>query len=63
MAVKVKYAMALYPKNYITRSTTYMESFIIVSKIAQLSHYAALLHHFTQFQIKGAAKTNYSAFI
>ena len=36
-------AMALYPKNYITRSTTYMESFIIVSKIAQLSHYAALL--------------------
>ena len=38
MAVKVtkgKYAMALYPKNYVTRSTTYMESFIIVSKIAQ----------------------------
>ena len=36
---KVKYVMALYPKNYVTRSKTYMESFIIVSKIAQLSHY------------------------
>ena len=35
---KVKYAMALSPKNYVTRSTTCMESFIIVSKIAQLLH-------------------------
>ena len=41
---KVKYVMALY---HVTRSTTYMESFIIVSKIAQLSHYAALLIQYT----------------
>ena len=41
----VKYAMALYQKIYVTRSTNYMESFIIVSKSlsAKLLHYATLL--------------------
>ena len=37
--------MALYQKIYVTRSTIYMESFILVSQSAQLSHYAALLNH------------------
>ena len=35
--------MALYQKKYVTRSTIYMESFILVSQSAQFSHYAALL--------------------
>ena len=35
--------MALYQKIYVTGSTFYMESFILVSQRAQLSHYAALL--------------------
>ena len=36
--------MALYQqKKYVTRSTIYMESFILVSQSAQLSHYAVLL--------------------
>ena len=35
--------MALYQKIYVTRSTIYMESFILVSQSAQFSHYAALL--------------------
>ena len=36
--------MALYQKIYVTRSTIYMESFLIVSQNAQPSHYAALLY-------------------
>ena len=35
--------MALYQKINVTRSTIYMESFILVSQSAQLLHYAALL--------------------
>ena len=31
-------------KIYVTRSTIYMESFILVSQSAQLLHYAALLY-------------------
>ena len=41
---KVKYAMALYHKINVTRSTFYMEGFILFSKNAQLLDYAALLH-------------------
>ena len=40
---KVKYAMALYHKINVTRSTFYMESFMLFSKSAQLLDYAALL--------------------
>ena len=41
---KVKYAMALYHKINVARSTFYMESFILFSKSAQLLDYAALLY-------------------
>ena len=47
MAVKVtkmvKYAMALYHKINALRSTFYMESFVLFSKGAHFSDYAALL--------------------
>ena len=40
---KVKYATALYHKINATRSTFYMESFMLFSKSAHLLDYAALL--------------------
>ena len=40
---KVKYAMALYHKINVTRSTFYMKSFMLFSKSAQFLDYAALL--------------------
>ena len=40
---KVKYAMALYYKINVTRSTFYMENFMLFSNSAQLLDYAALL--------------------
>ena len=40
---KVKYAMALYHKINVTRSTFFMENFMFFSKSAQFLHYAALL--------------------
>ena len=39
---KVKYTMALYHKINVTKSTFYMESFMLFSKSAQLLDYAAL---------------------
>ena len=43
MAVKVKYAMALYHKMNATRSTFYIQSFMLYSRSAHLLHYAAPL--------------------
>ena len=40
---KIKYAIALYRKINATRSTFYMESFMLFSKSSQLLHYAVLL--------------------
>ena len=40
---KVKYATALYHKINATRSTSYMESFMLFSKSAHFLDYAALL--------------------
>ena len=41
---KVKYAMALYHRINVARSTFYMDSFMLFSKSAQLLDYAALLY-------------------
>ena len=46
---KVKYATALYHKINATRSTFYMESFMLFSKSAHLVDYAALLYHYHGF--------------
>ena len=46
---KVKYTMALNHKINATRSTFYMESFVLFSKSAHLSHYAALLYSRAKF--------------
>jgi len=40
---KIKYATALYHKINATRSTLYMESFMLFSKSTHLSHSVALL--------------------
>ena len=40
---KVKYVVALYHKINVTRSTFYMESFMLFSKSAQPSQYGVLL--------------------
>ena len=42
MALKVKFAMALYQKLDFIRSTIYVESFIIVSRSAQNAQFFAL---------------------
>ena len=49
MYINIANAMTLYQKIYVTRSTIYMESFILVSQSAQLSHYAALLLLYKQY--------------
>ena len=47
---KVKYAMALYHKINATRSTFYIENFMLFSKSAHLSDYASLLTCNTKLQ-------------